>query len=60
MRISIYSLKKNCTDFSYVPIIPLDPEDKAGNRQGAFILVCKRDNRRGIQEEVYLAWEEIR
>ena len=47
-------------DFSYVPIIPLDPEDKAGNRQGAFILLGKRDNRQGFQEEVYLAWEEIR
>ena len=47
-------------DFSYVPIILLDPEDKAVNRQGAFILVGKRDNRQGILEVVYLAWQGIR
>ena len=47
-------------DFSYVPIILLDPEDKAMNRQGAFILVGKRDNRQGILEVVYLAWQGIR
>lgn len=52
-------MKKILMDFSYVPIVPLDPEDKAVLPHRASILARKTDTSQGIKEEVYWAWEGI-